>query len=173
MTWMGAGMMVVHAAAQLVVAKPCCAAIAVPQICRTKFCYSMCSSRVVTLRISEEALIALAATVMLHSCLQEEKLVYVDDAEVPKNGRGWFHLAADSIDELHAFAAEINLSARAFHRGARHPHYDITEAQRMRAIGEGALPVKARDIVRITRQSVIPSPCNSTRNQSLQLPLFV
>lgn len=109
---------------------------------------------------------------MLHCPLQERKLVYVDDAEVPKHGRGWFHLAADSIDELHAFAAVIKVSARAFHRGARHPHYDITEAQRLRAICGGARPVKARDIVRITRQTAEHPPNNAVRNESLQLALF-
>lgn len=99
-------------------------------------------------------------------------MVYVDDAEVPKHGRGWFHLAADSLDELHAFAADINVSARAFHRGARHPHYDITEAQRLRALCGGALPVKSRDIVRITRQPTAHPPDSAVRHELLQLPLF-
>ena len=100
-------------------------------------------------------------------------MVYVDDAEVLKYGRGWFHLAADSIEELHAFAAGIRVPVRAFHRGARHPHYDITEAQRLRALCDGALPVKARDIVRLTRQAAVHPPNHAIRNESLQLTLFV
>lgn len=110
---------------------------------------------------------------MLHCLLKGEELVYVDDAEVPKHGRGWFHLAADSIEELHAFAAGIRVPARAFHRGARHPHYDITEAQRLRALCDGARPVKARDIVRLTRQTAVHPPDHPVRNESLQLALFV
>lgn len=96
-------------------------------------------------------------------------MVYVDDAEVPRHGHGWYHLAADSIEELHAFAAEIRVPARAFHRGARHPHYDITEDQRLRAIVEGARPVKARDIVLISRKVAV----RSLGNEPLQLALFV
>jgi hypothetical protein len=58
---------------------------------------------------------------------------------------------ADSIQELHEFAASIGLSARAFHRGARHPHYDVTASQRWRALRHGATAISARDAVRIGR----------------------
>lgn len=76
-------------------------------------------------------------------------MVYVDDAEVSKYGRDWFHLTADSVDELHAFAVRIGLPSRAFHRGARYLHYDVTAAQRLRALSNGAVAVSSRQLVRV------------------------
>jgi len=99
-------------------------------------------------------------------------LVYVDDADVSKNGRGWFHLTADSLDELHAFAARVGVPARAFHRGARHPHYDITAAQRLNALRSGARPVSPREVVRIARQVIAPAPVVATSTGDAQLALF-
>lgn len=79
-------------------------------------------------------------------------MVYVDDAEVQKHGYAWFHLMADSIQELHEFAIEIGLSARAFHRGARYPHYDVTVGQRRRALEMGAVAISTRDAIQIGRR---------------------
>lgn len=79
-------------------------------------------------------------------------MVYVDDSEVPKHGYAWFHLVADSIQELHEFAVNIGLPARSFHRGARHPHYDVTAGQRRRALQHGAVAISARDAVHIGRR---------------------
>ena len=89
-------------------------------------------------------------------------MVYVDDAKVLKHGHAWFHLMADSIQELHEFAASIGLSGRAFHRGARHPHYDVNAGQRRRALLHGAVAISARDAVRIGRQAAAPSPAVGT-----------
>ncbi|MEO8297804.1 MAG: DUF4031 domain-containing protein [Burkholderiales bacterium] len=99
-------------------------------------------------------------------------MVYVDDADVSKYGRGWFHLTADSLDELHAFAARLGLPARAFHRGARHPHYDITADQRLNALRSEARPVSPREVVRIARQVFVPTPVNATPTSDAQLALF-
>lgn len=99
-------------------------------------------------------------------------MVYVDDADVSKYGRGWFHLTADSLVELHAFAVRIGLPTRAFHRGARHPHYDITEAQRLSALRSGAYPVSPRDIVRITRRVLSPPSVVVPSSGDSQLALF-
>ena len=84
-------------------------------------------------------------------------MVYIDDAKVLRHGHKWFHLTADSLDELHEFAAAIGVATRAFHVGARHPHYDVTESQRRRAIRYGALAVTSRDIVRIAKHIENPS----------------
>lgn len=84
-------------------------------------------------------------------------MVYVDDAEVQRHGYTWFHLMADSVQELHEFAAGINLPSRAFHRGARHPHYDITVGQRQRALRNGAIAISAREAVQIGRRIAQPS----------------
>lgn len=109
---------------------------------------------------------------MLHSFKKGGKLVYVDNANVSKYGRGWFHLTADSLDELHAFAACVGIPARAFHRGARHPYYDITAAQRLNALCCGACPVGPRDVVRIARQVLVPEPVVATSSGDAQLALF-
>lgn len=79
-------------------------------------------------------------------------MIYVDEAKVPRHGSLWCHLLADSITELHQFAALIGVSRRAFHRGARHPHYDITLRQRQIALREGASAVTSREAVRVARQ---------------------
>lgn len=99
-------------------------------------------------------------------------MVYVDDSNISKHGRGWFHLTADGLDELHAFAARIGLRANAFHRGARHPHYDITASQRLNALRSGARPVSPREVVRIARQVFIPPPVIATPTSNTQLALF-
>jgi len=99
-------------------------------------------------------------------------LVYVDDAEVSKYGRGWFHLTADTLEELHAFAARIGVPIRAFHRGARHPHYDITGLQRLNALRSGACSVTARDVVRVARQIARSREAGVVEIQDPQLALF-
>jgi hypothetical protein len=60
----------------------------------------------------------------------------------------WAHLISDaSLDELHAFAARLNLPERAFGGD----HYDITDELRDCAIAEGAIAVDSRTIVRSLR----------------------
>lgn len=98
--------------------------------------------------------------------------MYVDDADVPRYGRGWFHLTADSLEELHAFAARSGIPSKFFHRGARHPHYDITSPQRLKALHSGALPVSSRDVVRVARQVFVPASLVATRANDEQLALF-
>ena len=82
--------------------------------------------------------------------------MYVDDADVQKHGHAWFHLTADSMQEMHEFALEIGVTVHAFHRGARHPHYDITAGQRKRALMHGAVAITARDAVQIARRLALP-----------------
>lgn len=97
-------------------------------------------------------------------------MIYVDDSEVLKHGYSWFHLVADSIEELHEFAASIGLPARAFHRGARHPHYDVTASQRRHALQHGAIAISARDAVRIGLQTTLPACIIAT--EPTQFSLF-
>ena len=104
--------------------------------------------------------------------LKGEQLVYVDDAEVSKYGRSWYHLTADNLEELHAFAARIGLSARSFHRGARHPHYDVTAIRRLDALHSGARPVTAREVVRIARQILVHASSVVAPRGDCQLNLF-
>ena len=109
---------------------------------------------------------------MLHFLEGERKLVYVDDSNITKHGRGWFHLTAESLDELHAFAARIGVPTSAFHRGARHPHYDVTAAQRLNALRSGACAVSPREVVRIARQAFVSPPVCATSTSDTQLALF-
>ncbi|MGH8156602.1 MAG: DUF4031 domain-containing protein [Rhodanobacter sp.] len=66
--------------------------------------------------------------------------VYVDDAIWPWRGRLWAHLMADSLDELHAFAAKLGLKRAWFQskRGGA-AHYDVTDTVRAQAIRHGAI----------------------------------
>lgn len=96
----------------------------------------------------------------------------MDDAGVQKYGRGWFHLTADSLDELHAFATHAGIPTCAFHQGARYPHYDITASQRLSALRSGARPVSPRDVVRIAKQAIVLAPVVATSTSDAQLALF-
>jgi hypothetical protein len=58
------------------------------------------------------------------------------------------HLVSDtSFDELHAFAHDLGLPPRAFHRD----HYDLPDRWWGRAVAAGAHPVDPRHLVRSLR----------------------
>jgi hypothetical protein len=93
--------------------------------------------------------------------------VYVDDFGCPANVGGlnarWSHLIADTVDELHAFAARLGLRRDWFQdpvvngkpkaapgtRAAENWHYDVTQSKRRLAIRMGAVPVAYRDLPKI------------------------
>ena len=71
--------------------------------------------------------------------------VYVDPLFPTPRTAGWryrcaCHLFADSIEELHAFAAKIGLLREWFQESRRgaFPHYDLTSRKRCEAIAAGA-----------------------------------
>lgn len=70
--------------------------------------------------------------------------VYVDEAWL-RRGRRWAHLMADTLDELHAMAARLDLPPRAYQHKRSGVHYDVTEPLRARAIALGAVPLSRRD----------------------------
>ncbi|MCW5580063.1 MAG: DUF4031 domain-containing protein [Luteimonas sp.] len=77
--------------------------------------------------------------------------VYVDDAVTLWRGQRWAHLMADTLDELHAFAARLGMPRRAFQDKTSGAHYDVTADLRERAIALGATPISRhtdRDLVR-------------------------
>ncbi|MBP6798462.1 MAG: DUF4031 domain-containing protein [Luteimonas sp.] len=77
--------------------------------------------------------------------------VYVDDAVTLWRGERWAHLMADTLDELHAFAARLGLPRRAFQDKTSGAHYDVTAQLRERAIALGAVVISRhadRDLVR-------------------------
>ncbi|NLA68261.1 MAG: DUF4031 domain-containing protein [Gammaproteobacteria bacterium] len=67
--------------------------------------------------------------------------VYVDDAVTLWRGRRWAHLMADTLDELHAFAASLGMPRHAFQDRTSGAHYDVTAELRERAIALGAVPI--------------------------------
>jgi len=79
--------------------------------------------------------------------------VYVDPAVFKKPGgrKSYCHLAADTEEELHAFAARIGVKRHFFHASAKHVHYDLSEENRVLAIAAGALQVSSREMARLAR----------------------
>lgn len=67
--------------------------------------------------------------------------VYVDDAVMPWRGQRWAHLMADSLPELHAFAARLGLPRHAFQDKRSGAHYDVSAAMREHALALGAVPI--------------------------------
>ncbi|TKS54938.1 DUF4031 domain-containing protein [Luteimonas yindakuii] len=67
--------------------------------------------------------------------------VYVDDAVTLWRGRRWAHLMADTLDELHAFAAELGIPRHAFQNRTSGAHYDVPADLRERALALGAVPI--------------------------------
>lgn len=65
--------------------------------------------------------------------------VYVDNEQIEWRGKLWCHLVADTLDELHAFAARIGLRRSWFQAQASFPHYDVTTDVRDRALRTGAI----------------------------------
>mgnify|MGYP006060884647 CR=1 FL=1 len=64
--------------------------------------------------------------------------VYLDRARVQFKEKLRCHLMADTLEELHIFAQNMNIDARLFHRNASYPHYDITLEMREMALLYGA-----------------------------------
>jgi hypothetical protein len=100
--------------------------------------------------------------------------VYVDDAGIPAKVRNgsrvhnsrWYHLTADTPEELHRFAEGLGLKRSYFQpgkgRGDGTPspfwHYDLTEGKRQQAIKQGAQQVAWRDMPGICRNRVPQGP---------------
>jgi hypothetical protein len=110
--------------------------------------------------------------------------VYVDKEQLPWRGKIWCHLVADSLDELHTFAAALGLKRSWFQERASYPHYDVTLSVRERALKRGAVSVgkaemlnsarKLKAELAVLRSGVQLLPATSVRamQQSASLPLF-
>ncbi len=77
--------------------------------------------------------------------------VFVDNECITWRGKLWCHLVADSLDELHAFAARLGLRRGWFQEKASYPHYDVTTEVRDRALRLGALPGRKAQIISSAR----------------------
>ena len=73
--------------------------------------------------------------------------VYVDNECIEWRGKLWCHLVAESLDELHRFAARLGLRRNWFQDKASYPHYDVTTTVRQRALRLGALPGSKKQII--------------------------
>ena len=78
--------------------------------------------------------------------------IYVDFVQIKFKGYKWCHMLADSLQELHDFAAFIDVDARLFHRNASYPHYDITVQMREIAIAQGAIPADRKKIIECAKK---------------------
>lgn len=80
--------------------------------------------------------------------------VYVDDMRAPFRGRILCHMVADTLEELHAMAAEIGMPRRAYQGPpkTRHPHYDIPLEMRAQAVRLGAVEISIRQAPAIARR---------------------
>lgn len=77
--------------------------------------------------------------------------VYVDDAVTLWRGRRWAHLMADTLEELHAFAARLGIPRHAFQDKTSGAHYDVSADLREQALALGATAIsrhRDRDQVR-------------------------
>lgn len=77
--------------------------------------------------------------------------VYVDDAVTWWRERRWAHLMADTLEELHAMAAQLGLPRRAFQDKPSGAHYDVTVEMREEALRLGAIAISRhldRELVR-------------------------
>lgn len=66
----------------------------------------------------------------------------------------WCHLIADTLDELHAFAARIGMRRSWFQSAAQHrvDHYDLTPSRRAAAVRLGAIECDRRTFVNHLRR---------------------
>lgn len=71
--------------------------------------------------------------------------VYVGSKKVIWRGKTWYHLIADTIEELHEFAHSIGLKNEWFQNHRFMPHYDVTENKRVAAIEKGAIRMSIRE----------------------------
>lgn len=88
--------------------------------------------------------------------------VYVDNERIEWRGKLWCHLVADSLDELHAFAARIGLQRSWFQGHASYPHYDVTTGVRERALNAGALASRKREMLIAARKLKVEMATSSS-----------
>ena len=78
--------------------------------------------------------------------------IYVDFVRIEFREFKWCHMLADTLQELHDFAAWIDVDKRLFHRNASYPHYDITVQMREIAIAHGAIPADRHKIIECAKK---------------------
>lgn len=61
-------------------------------------------------------------------------------------------MLADNLQELHEFAALIEVDKRLFHRNASYPHYDVTVQMRILALENGAIAADRKTIIKCAKK---------------------
>lgn len=84
--------------------------------------------------------------------------VYVDPIRVCLTSRRWpytkgAHLVADSVMQLHDFAARLGLRLSWFQDRPGLPHYDLTEGMRWKAIRQGAIEITQKELVKMMQSN--------------------
>ena len=85
--------------------------------------------------------------------------VYVDSMMPVLIHKNWkfpraCHLVADTVEELHSFAASLGLK-RSWFQNKTMPHYDLTSNKRRLAVKLGAVEVGAKEFIRLLRKQRI------------------
>lgn len=68
----------------------------------------------------------------------------IRDARARRLSRRWSHLSADTVEELHAFAARLGMRREWFQEHRLVPHYDLIPSRRALALKLGAEEITAR-----------------------------
>lgn len=78
-------------------------------------------------------------------------VVYVDKSENPFGRMKMCHMLADTVAELHEFAARIGLRREWFQPFSR-PHYDLSKTKRAIAIEAGAIELERHALVAMMKR---------------------
>lgn len=69
--------------------------------------------------------------------------------------KGWSHMIADSVEELHIFAQGVGIKKCRYQnkRGKNQPHYDVRENKYSNAINQGAIKVTRKELFNIMKNN--------------------
>jgi hypothetical protein len=99
--------------------------------------------------------------------------VYADDAFTHGDWGKWTgggHLQADTVEELHAFAAKLGLRRAWFQSKTGRPemdHYDLTKGKRFQALKLGAVDEDVRTSARRTMARIKHRKAEQETSQSV------
>ena len=81
-------------------------------------------------------------------------MIYVDDARLPFRNMKMCHLMAipHNEKELKEFAMSIGIDSK-YYQKSRHPHFDICESKRKKAISYGAIEIGFVELVKMSIES--------------------
>lgn len=101
------------------------------------------------------------------------KMIYVDTPRWKYRGQLWCHMAADNLDELHAFAERLGCRRAWFQCPPKvwYPHYDLAPSRRILAVELGATEVDTRIIVAKTKLLRQEFLCNQSSSLGVISPV--